>query len=53
MKTYVIDINGWHSECQAETKEDALNIFMRRSKDRVEVYEVIRSMLGKHIEEKK
>ncbi len=53
MKTWTIDINGWHSECKAETKEDALNIFMRRSKNSVEVYEAIRSMLAEHIQEKK
>ena len=53
MKTYTIDINGWHSECEAETKEDALNIFMRRWKNVVEMYEALRSRLAEHIREKK
>ncbi len=52
-KTFTIDINGWHSVCWAETKEDALNIFMRRSKNSPEVYEAIRTMLAEHIKEKK
>ncbi len=53
MKTFTIDINGWHSECEAETKEDAVLIFMRRSKNSPEVYEAIRSMLAEHIKERK
>lgn len=53
MKTFTIDINHWHGSCQAETKEDALNIFMYWSKNSVEIYELLRSMLAKHILEKK
>ena len=53
MKTFTIDINGWHSVCEAEDFQDALNIFVRRSKDSVEVYELLRRMLAEHIEEKK
>ncbi len=53
MKTFTIDINGWHSECEAETKEDAVLIFMRRSKNSVEVYLWLRLRLAEHIEVRK
>lgn len=53
MKTFTIDINGWHSECKAPTRGDAMHIFRHRAKNSVEVEMWIRQMLAKQIKVKK
>lgn len=53
MKTFTIDINGWHSECEAPNKVEALNVFMQKRKRSIQFYNWLLGLFAKHILEKK